>query len=89
MVGLSIPAAASAPLEPMPSIGRIVLYRPTDSEREAGGSGEFWPAVITRVWSAHCVNLHVLTDGGPAFWLTSVSRADSAEPRSWRWPPKV
>jgi hypothetical protein len=88
---MALPLPAGAPLETPPTVGRVVLYAPTIEQRAGGaGSGEYWPAVITRVWSAECVNLQVLTDGAPAFAVTSVMRVRaSAEPRTWRWAPRA
>ena len=74
---------------PMPSIGRIVLYQPTAEEREGRGGADYYPAIIARVWSRHCVNLHVLADAGPAFPVTSVTLNLAPVDRSWRWPPRA
>jgi hypothetical protein len=84
-------AAAAVQDAPRPSVGRVVLYQPTPAERIGRGGGEFWPAVVTRVWSPTVVNLHVLPDGDRVFYVTSVERArDGADaPRSWRWPPRA
>lgn len=82
---------AAVQQDPAPAIGRIVLYRPTAAEREGRGDGEWWPAVITRVWRADIVNLHVLADAGPAFHAVSVE-CDchlAGLPRSWRWPARA
>lgn len=71
-----------------PSIGRIVLYRPESSE-------SLLPAIITRVWSDDCVNLHVFGGELPdsqGIFPTSVLRCptdDGTMPRSWSWPPRV
>lgn len=55
----------SAPKQ-MPSIGRIVLvHRPADGS-------EYWPAIITYVWSASCVNVGGFGKEGQPFALTSV-----------------
>lgn len=83
------PAVAVLPTEPAPTVGRVVLYRPTDDQRTLGGDGEYWPAVVTRVWSAECVNLHVLTDAAAAFPVTSVMRErEDGQARVWRWPAR-
>lgn len=89
------PAVAAAPetpapapaAEPMPSIGRVVLYHPADHERDGRGDGEFYPAIITRVFSPVCVNLQVMADAGPAFTVTS--RMRGTEVLGWHWPPRT
>lgn len=75
-----------APSQPTPSIGRIVLYRPRGVERFERGGAEVYPAVITRVWSPTVVNLHVLADGGEAFFATS--RIMGEGEGGWTWPPR-
>lgn len=74
-----------------PSIGRIVHYRP-----EAAGA-EVRPAVITKVWSDTCVNLHVFGGllAGPdgtvetqGNFPASVTESETSA-RSWFWPPRV
>lgn len=46
------------PLPPQkPSVGRIVIFVFNDR-------GESCPAVITRIWSDTCVNLHLMRDDG-------------------------
>lgn len=82
-------AAAAIQDAPVPTIGRIVLYAPTPMERVGRGLADYYPAIITRVWSPRCVNLHVLADGGPAFFVTSVDFSLVPTERSWRWPPRA
>lgn len=66
-----------------PFIGRVVHFIHPASR-------EHWPAMITRVWSDECVNLHVLPDNGPAFCVTSIELdTEREEPRSWHWPEKT
>jgi len=71
--------------QPKPSVGRIVHYFPQpDSEPAA--------AIITRVWSDTCVNLHVFSDGcdQPNEDLTSISLAqDPDRPCVWKWPNRT
>jgi hypothetical protein len=79
---------------PKPSVGRIVLV--TVHPRDNNGA-EAAPAVITRVWNDHLVNLRVLSDGPSTSWLTSVHLYDSrdeldeAATGAWYtaayWPP--
>lgn len=81
------PAPAAKPDDqPMPSIGRIVLYHPADHERDGRGEAEFYPAIITRVFSPVCVNLQVLADAGPAFAVTSRVRGEDV--LGWHWPKR-
>lgn len=69
-----------------PTVGRIVHYFP-DSDANTPV-----PAIVTRVWSDDCVNLHVFTDGTadrvPNKIPTSVPRRAEGETRGrWDWPP--
>lgn len=64
----------------VPTIGDIVLYLPShDVDAE--------PAVVTRVWSDTCVNLHVLPTLAGAHVATSVP-LDSAGERPGSWHPR-
>jgi hypothetical protein len=79
-----------------PSIGRIVIYQPTPEEQGQSSSTEGFPAIITRVWSAACVNLQVLRDSDTPIAVTSVSLSAGAAldvvghaARTWRWPERV
>lgn len=71
-----------------PSLGRIVLFRSLNSN----GINEH-PAVVTRIWSDTCVNLHVFPDYGDSINKTSVNQNESLEgpnqELAWRWPPRV
>lgn len=76
-----------------PTIGRIVHYRPTASEREAWaelgnpiGDDQLLPAVIVRVWSDECVNLRVFLDGNESPWVTSATHG--TDECNWRWPAR-
>lgn len=66
-----------------------------DSAAHGGSNGtRVHPAIITRVWSDTCVNLHVFFDAFPSEVRTSATRLDTPEdthnPNSgWRWPPRV
>jgi len=81
-----------------PTIGRIVIYRLADHDKETlrargasnpnNGADEA-PAVVVRAWSDTCVNLQVLLDGEGTLWLGSVQLADAPDqPRRWRWPER-
>jgi hypothetical protein len=77
-----------------PTIGRIVIYTPSDSDKakmEAaskikGGCNvmDKLPAVITAVWGDTCVNLKVICDGNLDLWVTSATQGE--EPMNWNWP---
>ena len=77
-----------------PSIGRIVIYKYSESEKcqHTNGATEV-PAVIVRVWSDACVNLKLIEDGPQDSWRTS--RLLYTGPESgdgsgqWRWPERV
>ena len=89
------------------SLGRIVLYYEGDHEAPSdfrdkskwtGTNGtRFHPAVITRVWTDDCVNLHVLLDANPSTGRCSSMRlpdevfADGVHCQNggWRWPERV
>lgn len=72
--------------EQKPSIGRVVHYKPLDSDPPRNNA-EVLPAVIVRVWSDTCVNLRVLNDQVYDFWKTSSKLGDGAG--EWNWPPRV
>lgn len=59
-----------------PSIGRIVHV--FADPKNNNGADEA-PAVITRVWGDHCINVKVLRDGPDTDWMTSLSLYDTRE----------
>lgn len=65
-----------------PTIGRIVHYY-------VGNEAEPLPAIITRVWSNECVNLHVFSDHGDDTLETSVPQRVTSTSWGWDWPPRV
>ena len=79
-----------------PTIGRIVIYKTTDSDRESmkkqsEESGtcnvqETLPAIIVAVWSETTVNLQVIGDGERWTWHTSVQQGD--DQGQWQWLKK-
>ena len=77
-------------MDQKPSIGRIVHYVLPSPAKYAG---EHRPAIITRVWSDTCVNLHVFEDfddGELESLPTSVTfEALGKAERSWHWPERV
>lgn len=77
-----------------PSVGRIVQFKPTDSQRaelERVGNpvdpDDWLAAIVVRVWSDTCVNLRVFADGDAAPWVTSAELGEGVY--NWRWPPRV
>jgi len=89
------------------SIGRIVHYYQGDWEAPPGyGSAEHWPgtngtrfhpAIITRVFTDDCVNLHIFFDAKPSEIKTSMTRLPDevftpgmhCTNSGWRWPERV
>lgn len=59
-----------------PALGRIVHVF-VDPARNNGA--DVAPALITRVWNEHGVNIRVLLDGPDTPWLTSVTLRDDRE----------
>ena len=70
-----------------PTVGRIVHYYPTDSDR-FGETGKPIAAVIVRVWSDECVNLRLFPDSDDSPWVSSVPYDLEAGEYSWSWPPR-
>ncbi len=79
----------------IPTIGRIVIYRPTDEQRgewKATGACNWHlpelPAIVTCVHDAMkgYVNLRVFRDGASDAWITSVY--PGVVPGTWSWPPR-
>lgn len=76
-----------------PTIGRIVIYRFTDQEKElkdgkspVNGADEA-PAMVVRVWGESCVNLKVILDGEGTLWATSRNNGEGSG--NWRWPERA
>lgn len=75
-----------------PTIGRVVIYNTTETDRTAltqfGNESNKLPATVVAVWGDNenaAINLKVETDGNlPAMWKTSVIRGDN--PGEWNWP---
>lgn len=72
-----------------PSLGRIVIAAVNPATNNGADEA---PAVITRVWNDHLVNVRVLLDGDTVEWKTSVElhteRPDNPQHAVW-WPPRV
>ena len=63
----------------MPKIGQIVLYKPTQEDKNYMSNTnticnkqDVLPAIIVAVWGETCVNLKVIMDGVQDLWKTSV-----------------
>jgi hypothetical protein len=72
-----------------PTIGRIVLYKPTTEENEKfykdGNKSETLPGIIVGVWGEDCVNIQLFTDTSKNFeWKTSILKGE--EEGQWSWP---
>lgn len=66
-----------------PTIGRIVIFN------EGTETSPDFPAIIVRVFSDTCVNLHVFRDDGGSSLRTSVLLAVPGQEQTgmnWRWP---
>lgn len=79
-----------------PTIGRIVIYNTTDSDKEkmrlaSRTTGcnvqDKLPAIVVAVWGEECVNLKVICDGNLEIWATSVTLGDN--PYNWNWPERT
>ncbi len=75
-----------------PTIGRIVIYRLTDADKEylrdaqansiPVNVSEELPAVIVAVWSENCINVKVFVDGiTNSIWKTSIN--EGTQPGMW------
>lgn len=65
-----------------PSIGNIVLF--------TQGWHIWHPAIVTKVWEDHIVNLHVFYDEHPSDIKTWVyTESTTHNNMSWKWPDKV
>ena len=83
------------------TVGRIVLYTLTDqdateiNQRRTTGAiiaervflGDVYPMIVTRIWSASCVNGQVFLDGNDCLWATSATEGTGGH--QWHWPPRV
>lgn len=78
-----------------PSLGRIVLFRPSDGVKRENGAEEY-PAIIGQVFEdannprPYC-NLFVMPPFAASYWEGSVQETVEGErtDRTWRWPPRV
>lgn len=87
-----------------PTIGRIVLYRLTETDvvliNKVGQSsqvqhnpvyeGQVYPATVVAVFgNGEHANLKVFLDGGPGAEYWATSRPEGDTPGTWCWPPRV
>lgn len=81
-----------------PTIGRIVIYKPTESElnemkfnvlnHQSQNRQTELPAIIVAVWSETTINVQVMLDGqGGTWWKTSIQQGDGEG--QWNWPQKT
>ena len=66
-----------------PSVGRIVLYQ--------DGREQVYPAIVLKVHSLTCVDLHVfgLPDDLTTHRKDSVEQSYAFRENTWCWPPRV
>ena len=80
-----------------PTVGRIVIFRETVWQGEGTNGTRDHPAIVTRVWTDTCVNLHVFFDACSSAPKSSVTQmpelADGVASTSaiggWRWPART
>ena len=73
----------------VPTVGRIVWYRPHTYEM-THKHGQPLAAIITHVWSAECVNLHVFGDNGahlPSKTSVLLAQGRPGQPGECEWMP--
>lgn len=75
------------------SIGRVVIYTPTEEDNNIAGGNKALalPAIIVATWEHTSyendeVNLKVLSDGFNDLWKTSVPYDETGTPGTWKWP---
>jgi hypothetical protein len=75
------------------SIGRVVIYTPTEEDNNIAGGNRATalPATIVATWEHTSyendeVNLKVLSDGFNDLWKTSVPYDEAGTPGTWKWP---
>lgn len=68
-----------------PTVGRVVLYHPTEAQRVINQPGEPddqpLAAHVTYVWGDRMVNLMAITPYGKPFGVTSVTLVQEGDPR--------
>ena len=71
-----------------PTIGRIVHYKNTETEKGFQQGADTVPALITRVFSDTCVNLTIFQDAAE-LTRRQTSVMLGTEPGTWAWPERV
>ncbi len=71
-----------------PTIGKIVHYKNTETEKAFQQDAEFAPAIITRVLGDICVNLAIFQDAGEVIHRKTRVLLGT-EPGTWAWPERV
>ena len=80
-----------------PTVGHIVIFRETAWQGDGTNGTRDHPAIVTRVWSDTCVNLHVFFDASAPAPRSSVTQmpvlpegvANTSPAGGWRWPERV
>lgn len=80
-----------------PTIGCIVIFRETVWQGEGTNGTRDHPAIVTRVWTDTCVNLHVFLDAHSSAPKSSVIQmpelpeavAYTSSAGGWRWPDRT
>lgn len=67
-----------------PAIGDAVVVIYAEADREINGT-RMHPAIVSRVWTRHSVNVRVMTDGAGIEWLPWVPHRSIALPGGLRW----
>lgn len=62
-----------------PTIGRVVWYHPSHADAVAKNPGDVHPALITKVWSASCINLAIFDSEGVPYQRTSILLVQDGE----------
>jgi hypothetical protein len=79
-------------MEQKPTVGRIVHYYHNEGEQakyEKYNGADFYPAIITQVWSDTMVNLLVFEYDGtrPAMSISHESEELGSQGK-WKWPSR-
>lgn len=67
-----------------PFVGETVIFVQSVGDQKVNGTAEH-PAIVTRVWNDHMVNLKVMFDCGPTESIGSVIHDDMAMAGAPRW----
>ena len=76
-------------VQPLPSIGRIVYFDSPDKEQR-GHTYDPVPAIITRVWGSHMVDLTIFRNMMEPLPMANVQFSeDPTAGMRWFWPPRI